>query len=63
VLPLTTLGTSPLEAVTTSLDVNFLKRPQPGRLFTDARLLSVGPRLVVGEFTIMDPIRADLLAP
>ena len=36
-------------AVTTSLNMNFLRRPKPGTLLADARLLKLGNRLSMGE--------------
>lgn len=59
---LATLGADALQAVTTSLNVNFLKRPHPGTLRAEARLLKVGRRLVVGEVAIYDEDRSTLLA-
>lgn len=45
-------------AVTTSLTVNFLKKPPPGDILAEARLLKLGKRLAVGEvelFSAEDP--------
>ncbi|CAO4167990.1 PaaI family thioesterase [Methylorubrum populi] len=39
-------------AVTTSLNVNFLRRPGPAALIAECRLLKLGRRLAVGEVTI-----------
>jgi uncharacterized protein (TIGR00369 family) len=39
-------------AVTTNLNINFLRKPAPAALIADARLLRVGKRLVFGEVTI-----------
>ena len=36
-------------AVTTQLSVNFLRRPLPGDLVAEARMLKLGKRLAVGE--------------
>ena len=36
-------------AVTTSLNINFLRKPEPGDLIADARLMKIGARLIVGE--------------
>ena len=36
-------------AVTTNLNINFLRRPSPGDLVADCRLLKLGNRLAVGE--------------
>lgn len=59
---LATLGADALQAVTTSLNVNFLKRPAAGTLHAKADLLKVGQRLVVGEVAIWSSDRADLVA-
>lgn len=59
---LATLGQAALQAVTTSLNVNFLKRPAPGELIAEAKLLKVGRRLVVGEVAISDAGGQTLLA-
>ena len=48
---LSALGRVPL-AVTTSLNINFLKKPQPGDLLADCRLFKIGKRLCVGEAMI-----------
>ncbi len=39
-------------AVTTNLNINFLRKPGRGDLIADAKLLKVGKRLVVGEVGI-----------
>lgn len=44
-------GRVPL-AVTTNLNINFLRKPAKADLLADARLLKQGKRLVVGEVTI-----------
>ncbi|MGE0062569.1 MAG: PaaI family thioesterase [Xanthobacteraceae bacterium] len=44
-------GRVPL-AVTTNLNINFLRKPAQADLLADARLLKHGKRLVVGEVTI-----------
>ncbi len=36
-------------AVTTNLNINFLRRPLPGDIVADAKLLKLGKRLAVGE--------------
>jgi len=45
------VGPQPL-AVTTNLNINFLRKPAPADLVADARLIKVGKRLAVGEVTI-----------
>jgi uncharacterized protein (TIGR00369 family) len=39
-------------AVTTNLSINFLKRPAPGDIIADARMLKLGKRLAVGEVSL-----------
>ena len=39
-------------AVTTNLNINFLRKPEPADLIAEARLLKLGKRLAVGEVTI-----------
>ena len=39
-------------AVTTNLNINFLRKPGQVDLLADARLMKVGKRLAVGEVTI-----------
>jgi len=45
------VGSQPL-AVTTNLNINFLRKPGKGDLIAEARLLKIGKRLVVGEVVI-----------
>ncbi len=45
------IGREPL-AVTTNLNINFLRKPARADLIADARLLKIGKRLAVGEVTI-----------
>ena len=42
------VGPVPL-AVTTNLSVHFLRKPAPGALMAEARLIKIGKRLAVGE--------------
>lgn len=39
-------------AVTTSMTINFLRKPPPADLLAECRLLKLGSRLAVGEVTI-----------
>jgi len=48
---LASIGPVPL-AVTTSLNINFLRRPAPADLVAECRLLKLGKRLAVGEIVI-----------
>ena len=41
-------------AVTTNLNIDFLHRPEPGRLACEARVLKLGRRLVVVSAAISD---------
>ena len=49
---LATIGPVPL-AVTTNLNINFLRKPAQRDLIAECRLLKVGQRLAVGEVTIL----------
>jgi uncharacterized protein (TIGR00369 family) len=48
---LASIGWVPL-AVTTNLNINFLKKPAPGSLLADCEILKLGKRLAVGAVTI-----------
>jgi uncharacterized protein (TIGR00369 family) len=48
---LASIGWVPL-AVTTNLNINFLRKPRPGPLLADCTLLKLGKRLAVGTVTI-----------
>lgn len=48
------IGLVPL-AVTTNLNINFLRKPEPGDLIGEARILKLGKRLAVGDVTIAMP--------
>jgi uncharacterized protein (TIGR00369 family) len=58
---LASIGWVPL-AVTTNLNINFLKKPVPGALVAECRLLKVGKRLAVGEAAIRCEGEEDLVA-
>ena len=58
---LASIGWVPL-AVTTNLNINFLKKPAPGPLIGESRLLKLGKRLVVGEVAIRLDGEEDLVA-
>ena len=49
-------------AVTTNLTINFLRKPQPGPLTCDCRLLKLGKRLAVIEASISAGTEGDLVA-
>lgn len=50
-LVLSAIGKVPL-AVTTNLSINFLRKPAPGDLVAEARLLKLGKALAVGDVVI-----------
>ena len=50
-LVLAMIGPVPL-AVTTNLNINFLRKPSLGDLIAEARMLKLGKRLAVGEVSI-----------
>ncbi len=49
-------------AVTTNLNINFLRKPEPGPLTCDCRLLKLGKRLAVIEASISAGMKGDLVA-
>ncbi|ANH03774.1 PaaI family thioesterase [Shinella sp. HZN7] len=49
-------------AVTTNLNINFLRRPEPGPLTCTCRLLKLGKRLAVIEASIFGADGEDLVA-
>jgi uncharacterized protein (TIGR00369 family) len=55
------VGPQPL-AVTTNLNINFLRKPTRADLIADARLMKVGKRLAVGEVTIFSDGSSDPVA-
>ena len=55
------VGPMPL-AVTTNLNINFLRKPAPADLLADAKLLKVGKRLAVGEVAIYSDGLAEPVA-
>lgn len=60
-LVLATLGPVAL-AVTTSLNINFLRRPPPADLRATARMLKLGARLAVGDVHIAGTDGGPLVA-
>ena len=58
---LASIGWVPL-AVTTNLNINFLRRPAPGALIAECRLLKLGQRLAVGAVTICSEGDAEAVA-
>ena len=55
------IGPQPL-AVTTNLNINFLRKPAAADLVADAKLMKIGKRLAVGEVTIYSEGQADPVA-
>ncbi len=55
------VGPQPL-AVTTNLNINFLRKPARADLIADARLMKIGKRLAVGEVTIFSDGSSDPVA-
>ena len=49
-------------AVTTSLNINFLRRPEPGDVVAAGQLLKLGKRLAVGEVHLYAGERTDPVA-
>ena len=49
-------------AVTTNLNINFLRKPAPVDLIGEARLFKLGKRLAVGEVSIFESASEDLVA-
>ena len=58
---LSAIGWVPL-AVTTNLNINFLRKPAPRDLLAEARLIKLGKRLAVGEIGIRSEGEDDLVA-
>jgi uncharacterized protein (TIGR00369 family) len=49
-------------AVTTNLNINFMRKPAPGDLLGEGRLLKLGKTLAVGDFTIWSEGKKDPVA-
>jgi uncharacterized protein (TIGR00369 family) len=58
---LASIGWKPL-AVTTNLNINFLRKPPPGALIAQCRLIKLGRRLAVGDVSIASEEGEDLVA-
>jgi uncharacterized protein (TIGR00369 family) len=58
---LATIGWQPL-AVTTNLNINFLRRPAPRPLEAACRILKLGRRLAVGDIAIRSEGEEDMVA-
>ncbi len=55
------IGRVPL-AVTTNLNINFLRKPAPGDVVGEARLMKLGKRLAVGEVALHSVGEEELVA-
>ncbi|MGB3622414.1 MAG: PaaI family thioesterase [Ketobacter sp.] len=49
-------------AVTTNLNINFYRKPSPGRLRAEARILKMGARLAVGDVLLYSEGSKDSVA-
>jgi uncharacterized protein (TIGR00369 family) len=58
---LASIGWQPL-AVTTNLNINFLRKPAPRALQAECHLLKLGKRLAVGDIAIRSEGEEDLVA-
>jgi uncharacterized protein (TIGR00369 family) len=58
---LASIGPMPL-AVTTNLNINFLRKPGAADLLAEAKLMKLGKRLAVGEVAIRSAGGVDLVA-
>jgi len=48
-------------AVTTSLNINFLRKPAPGDILATARPLKIGKRLAIGDVALFSAVETDLM--
>src|SRR5574337_833337 len=55
-------GAESLSAVTTNLNINFLRKPPHGDVVVECRLLKLGKRLAVGEATLFADGAAEPVA-
>ena len=49
-------------AVTTNLSINFLRKPEPGDLVAECKLLKLGKRLAVGEISVRAAASQEIVA-
>src|SRR5262245_30735144 len=56
------LGGGALQAVTTSMTINFLTRPKPADLIARSRLIKVGRRLAVAEVELYSEGSTEMIA-
>ncbi len=55
------IGRVPL-AVTTNLNINFMRRPKPVDVLADARVLKLGKRLAVGDVALYSDGEPEMVA-
>lgn len=60
-LVLANCGPVPL-AVTTNLNMHFLRKPAPGDLVAEATMLKLGSRLAVGEVSVRTSAKEEIVA-
>jgi uncharacterized protein (TIGR00369 family) len=58
---LASVGWAPL-AVTTNLNMNFLRKPEPRDLIAEGKLIKLGKRLAVGEVAIRSDGSEEIVA-
>src|SRR5690606_7312629 len=58
---LASIGWVPL-AVTTSLTINFLRKPPPGDIIAECKLIKLGKRLAVGDVAIRSQGEEEMVA-
>ena len=58
---LANIGWVPL-AVTTSLSINFLRKPLPGDIIAECKLMKLGKRLAVGEVALYSEGEEEMVA-
>lgn len=56
------IGEQGLQAVTTNMALNFLRRPEPGDILADVELLAFGKRLIVAEVRLIAATTGTLVA-
>lgn len=56
------LGEEALQAVTTNITLNFMRRPKPGDLLGEITLIKMGKRLIVAEVEILSASDRSLAA-
>ncbi|KAB2847164.1 MAG: PaaI family thioesterase [Hyphomicrobiaceae bacterium] len=57
-----TIGKKGASAVTTSLSINFLRRPPARDLIADVDLFKIGKRLIVGEVSLYSEAESEMVA-